>query len=135
MTPILRKCSWAPLGCGSSSSKVRIETRCDVDGELYIQKVIDSNVVHRLIDFLDERYGHRLQFEACWCLTNIATGTAENIQCITEKGAVPIFVKLMASEYKPLRDQVLIYRVGDEVGGLGAGQHRGRELGVPESRY
>jgi hypothetical protein len=63
-------------------------------------------VVTTLISFLDPGMPEQLQFEASWCVTNIATGKAEHIQCLTEKGIIPKFVALLNSKYQPLQDQV-----------------------------
>jgi hypothetical protein len=47
----------------------------------------------------------QVQYEAAWSLTNIATGTTEQTQCLAEKGAIPRFIALMKSPYENLRDQ------------------------------
>lgn len=77
-----------------------------IEEESPIQEIIDSNLVPRLIQFLDLHTMPNLQYEASWCLTNIATGTTEQTQCLTEKGAVPRFVALMKSDHENLQEQV-----------------------------
>ena len=48
-------------------------------------------------------------------MTNIATGTAEQTQCLTEKGAVPKFIDLLSSEKDNIKDQA-IWALGNIAG-------------------
>eukprot|EP01084_Bolivina_argentea_P251252 421334_1 len=70
-----------------------------------IKIVIDSGVVPRLIEFLEYDKMEQLQFESAWCITNIASGAAENTQYIIDNGAVPIFINLLKSKSIEIQEQ------------------------------
>jgi hypothetical protein len=44
-----------------------------------IQQFIDANLVPRFIALLSREDLPKLQFEAAWCLTNVASGTYEHV--------------------------------------------------------
>jgi len=85
------------------------------DDPSYIQRIIDANVIYKLLDFLDSKFPIELRFESLWCLINIATGTEMQVQSLTEKGAVPIFIKLLQDEHTQIRDQA-IWALGNIAG-------------------
>ena len=73
-----------------------------------IDEVINTGVVPRLIQFLDGRdikddtdststrdHVQRLQHEAVWALSNIASGTNEHVSHLMNHGAAPKLVKLI----------------------------------------
>ena len=70
-----------------------------------IDQVLKSGVVPYLVQYLTRVDNAKLQFEAAWCLTNIASGNSEHVAFLVNHNAVPIFVTLMASQDEELREQ------------------------------
>jgi len=80
-----------------------------------IQSVIDANLVPRLIQFMQREDEPHLQLEAAWALTNVASGTTQQTQCIIDKGGIPCFIKLLKSRRPEVAEQA-IWAIGNIAG-------------------
>ncbi|KAL9657710.1 hypothetical protein ABK040_005063 [Willaertia magna] len=56
-----------------------------------------------------------LQFEACWALTNIASGTSDHTRYVVSLDAIPKIIPLMKSESEDLRQQS-VWAIGNIAG-------------------
>merc|ERR1711976_663656 len=55
------------------------------------------------------------QFEALWCLTNIASGTSEHTQSIIAKGGIEKIIPMMDSPIQEIQEQA-IWAIGNMAG-------------------
>ena len=69
-----------------------------------IGQVLEHNVLPRLVQFLTHNCPE-IQFEACWALANVASGTSDHTQAVIEHGAVPKFAELLESSNDDVREQ------------------------------
>ena len=80
-----------------------------------IQSFIDANLVPRFIQYLSRNDLPKLQFEAAWCLTNVASGNYEHVQVLIGKGTIEAFVALLRSPHIEVIEQV-IWGIGNMAG-------------------
>jgi len=69
--------------------------------------VIDANLVSKFLIFLQREDFPKLQFEATWCITNIASGNSENCQALIDKGTIPLLVTLLKSQDQEVVEQAI----------------------------
>jgi len=80
-----------------------------------IENVIKSGVVPRLMQFLSYSNEQKLQFEAAWTITNIASGTTAHTKCVVEYGGINCFVNLLRSPNAEVREQA-VWALGNIAG-------------------
>ena len=69
-----------------------------------IQELIDIGIIPELISLL-ENTPPEFQYEALWCLTNIASGTSDQANSIVVKGGISKIIKIMDSTIEELKVQ------------------------------
>ena len=78
-----------------------------VDRNPPIAEVLNAGVLPRLKELLADKTRPNIQLEACWALTNIASGSPDQTQAVVESGVVPLFVELLASCDSTLQEQAV----------------------------
>ncbi|KAL0481613.1 importin subunit alpha-6/7 [Acrasis kona] len=96
-----------------------------------IDEVIAAGVVPRLIQLLAETTHDLLQFEACWALTNIASGTSDHTETVIKNNAVPLFISLIRSSHDDVKEQA-IWALGNIAGDSAQCRNYVLQLGVME---
>lgn len=80
-----------------------------------IQNFINAGLIPRFLELSGVEVLPRLQFEALWCLTNVASGKTSHVQELVDKGAIPILVSTLSSPHKNIVEQS-IWTLGNIAG-------------------
>ncbi|CAH0559501.1 unnamed protein product [Brassicogethes aeneus] len=80
-----------------------------------IDHMIRLGVVPKCVEFLGKTHNPALQFEACWALTNIASGTSEQTLAVVHEGAVPKLQALLSSVRADVAEQA-VWALGNIAG-------------------
>eukprot|EP01052_Picozoa_sp_SAG31_P029312 SAG31_NODE_2904_length_4928_cov_3.585007_1_plen_492_part_00 len=80
-----------------------------------VQDVVAAGVLPRFVDFLQNSSSTKVQFEAAWVLTNVASGTTDHCQAVIDCGALRILVPLLGSTDDCVREQS-IWAIGNIAG-------------------
>lgn len=80
-----------------------------------IDHMLRLGVVPKCVEFLTKDHNPSLQFEACWALTNIASGTSEQTQAVVNEGALPKLQMLLSSPRPEVAEQA-VWAIGNIAG-------------------
>lgn len=77
------------------------------DNKQLFQVAIDCGIVPTLVSFLKQTEYPHLQFEACWIITNIASGSNSQCESLVEKGCIDVLLHLLYLDRPYLNEQAL----------------------------
>jgi len=80
-----------------------------------IDAVINSGCLPYLVKCLGATDNQKLQFEAAWALTNVASGESKHTNALVRSGAVPPLLKLLSSPSWEIREQA-VWALGNVAG-------------------
>ena len=84
---------------------VGIRKLLSIEFEPPIDEVMQKGCVAQLVKFLERGDCPKLQFEAAWAITNVASGTTEQTFALLKLGAVPALVTLLLSPDTAVKEQ------------------------------
>nr|XP_043615789.1 uncharacterized protein LOC122587688 [Erigeron canadensis] len=97
-------------------ANTHICTLLSIDDNPPIEQVVQSKTLDRLVEFLPSvDLSPKLQLQAAWSLTNIASGTTQQTQAVIDSGAIPILVKLFFSATSDVYEQA-VWALGNITG-------------------
>jgi importin subunit alpha-1 len=94
-----------------------------------VDQVIECNVIPCFVRFLSGSVGstdglsetearsmfEKLQFEAAWALTNIASGNSQQTWTVVQNNAIPVFIQLLGSPIPDVQEQA-VWALGNIAG-------------------
>lgn len=67
---------------------------------------MDAGVIPKLVGLLQDDSRPKVQFEAAWSLTNVASGNRDQTRVVVESGATPELIRLLSMGTEDVKEQV-----------------------------
>jgi len=96
-------------------SMVKLRKLLSIEHNPPIQDIIDAGFIPQFVQLLTRVDFPQIQFEACWALTNVASGSSHQTLVVIESGSIPLFQKLLYSPNEEVREQA-IWALGNIAG-------------------
>ncbi|KAF0294419.1 Importin subunit alpha-4 [Amphibalanus amphitrite] len=80
-----------------------------------IDELVRGGVLPVLVRCLQAEDEPALEFESCWALTNIASGTTQQTEAVVKAGATPHFLRLLRSPHPQVCEQA-VWALGNIIG-------------------
>lgn len=96
-----------------------------------IDELITTGVIPFMVGFLQRDENRKLQFEAAWALTNIASGQSHQTGAVVCRGAIPAFVRLLHCDSQEVMEQA-IWALGNIAGDSAKYRDQVLEAGITE---
>lgn len=70
-----------------------------------IQNIIDKNIVHTLLKFLEDEKNPHLIYESAWCIANLSSGNKHQIQSMIDRGLFKYLLLILNSPHVKIYEQ------------------------------
>jgi importin subunit alpha-1 len=61
-----------------------------------ISLVFDHNILPIIIEYMKQDIYPHLRLEATWCVSNIGTGSSEDVMALVENGVLPLLIQFLS---------------------------------------